>query len=238
MRDAFDEEDLILLESVASQFETALNNAKQAEEIIQSLHEKELLLKELHHRVKNNLQIVSSLLSLQSDSVTDSEVLDMFEASKARIDSMALIHEQLYTSPDFDRIDLTLYVNNLCNNLRASLDRHHDRIQLKLKIEKFVKDINFAIPFSLILNELVSNAFKHAFPQNGRGSIEVKLQTNPQKQMMLTVSDNGVGLPEDLDIHNTKSMGMQLISALAVQLHAKMNVNKTDGTAFELTFLK
>jgi PAS domain S-box-containing protein len=118
-------------------------------EIKQSLHEKELLLKELHHRVKNNLQIVSSLLSLQSDNINDKKVLEMFNSSRSRIDSMALIHEQLYSSPDFDRIDLSVYIKNLCRNIRDSLDQGLNVIELNMEIERIVKDINFAIPFSL-----------------------------------------------------------------------------------------
>jgi two-component sensor histidine kinase len=177
------------------------------------------------------------LLSLQSDNINDRKVLEMFEASKARIDSMALIHEQLYASPDFERIDLSVYIKNLCRNIRDSSDLDSNKIKLNLQVERFVKNINFAIPFSLILNELVSNAFKHAFPINKKGIILVNLQSNSKKEMVLSVSDNGVGLPKDLDIYNTQSMGMQLISALAVQLHAEIKVKKTDGTMFKLTFL-
>lgn len=206
-------------------------------EIKQSLHEKELLLKELHHRVKNNLQIVSSLLSLQSDNINDKKVLEMFNSSRSRIDSMALIHEQLYSSPDFDRIDLSVYIKNLCRNIRDSLDQGLNVIELNMEIERIVKDINFAIPFSLILNELVSNAFKHAFPNNNNGNILIKFEFNSKKEMILSVNDDGVGLPENIDIYNTQSMGMQLISALAVQLNAKIQVNRNNGTLFELRFL-
>ena len=148
-KNAFDQEELQLLEIIAAQIQTAINNAKHAQEMKQSLHQKELLLKELHHRVKNNLQIVSSLLSLQSDNINDKKVLDMFNTSRSRIDSMALIHEQLYSSPDFDRIDFSVYIKNLCRNIRDSLDKGLNVIELNMEIERIVKDINFAIPFSL-----------------------------------------------------------------------------------------
>ena len=148
-KNAFDQEELQLLEIIAAQIQTAINNAKHAQEMKQSLHQKELLLKELHHRVKNNLQIVSSLLSLQSDNINDKKVLDMFNTSRSRIDSMALIHEQLYSSPDFDRIDFLVYIKNLCRNIRDSLDKGLNVIELNMEIERIVKDINFAIPFNL-----------------------------------------------------------------------------------------
>ena len=174
---------------------------------------------------------------MQSDSVNDVKFLEMFESSRARIDSMALIHEQLYSSPDFDRIDLLVYIKNLCRNISDSLDKGYNNISMGLKIDKFVKNISFAIPFSLILNELISNIFKHAFPNNNNGNIIVNLNKNSKNEMVLRVSDDGIGLPDNIDINNTQSMGMQLITALAVQLHANVKVEINNGTIVELTFL-
>ncbi len=209
---------------------TAENKVKQ------SLEEKELLLRELHHRVKNNLQIVSSLLSLQSHSLDDEKMIELLSASKSRIDSMALIHEQLYASPDFENIDLSVYVRNLCRYIRDYANIDPNNIKINLKIDSIVKNINFAIPFSLIINELISNAYKHAFPDNRSGEINLSIKRIKKDNMILTVNDNGLGLPKDIDIEKSQSMGMQLISALAQQLHAKININRDNGTTFEFVF--
>ncbi len=214
-----------------------ITERKNAEQKIKaSLEEKELLLRELHHRVKNNLQIVSSLLSLQSHSLDDEKMLELLSASKSRIDSMALIHEQLYASPDFENIDLSVYVRNLCRYIRDYANIDPNSIKMNLKIDSIIKNINFAIPFSLIINELISNAYKHAFPDNRTGEINLSIKRIKKDKMILTVNDNGIGIPTDIDIDTSQSMGMQLISALAQQLHAKININRNNGTTFEFIF--
>jgi len=212
-----------------------INERKRAEEQIRtSLREKELLLSEIHHRVKNNLQIVSSLLSLQSDYVTDADALAMFRESQQRVKSMALIHEKLYESEDFAHIDFSDYLAALSSHLISS----YQRPSVRLLIEGCTTsvDITTAIPCGLIVNELVTNAFEHAFPDGREGTITVSLCMDDAGTHVLSVSDDGVGFPEDLDFRNTKSLGLQLVTALVNQLDGTIDLSRENGTAFVISF--
>lgn len=201
-----------------------------------SLREKELLLKEVHHRVKNNLQVVSSLLHLQSDTITEPATLAMFSESRNRIKSMALIHEKLYQSEELARIDFAEYVRNLTNYLYRSYTVEAQFIQLVLEVEAVHLNIDAAIPCGLILNELVSNSLKYAFPQKQKGEIRIRLLRQESGQLLLLVQDDGVGLPKDLEVQNPKTLGLNLIRILAKQLHGEMSLHSENGTAFRLTF--
>jgi two-component sensor histidine kinase len=210
---------------------------KRAEEQIKaSLKEKEVLLKEIHHRVKNNLQAISSLLYLQSKGVKDKEALEMFQDGQNRVRSMALIHERLYQSKDVARVDFAEYVRNLANYLFCSYGVHSNVIQLKVNVEDVFLGIDTAIPCGLITNELISNSLKHAFPGGRGGEIRIELCADNDRQLNLMVSDNGVGFPNDLDFRETESLGLQLVNTLVEQLEGTVELDRSGGTAFEITF--
>ncbi len=211
-----------------------ITERKKAEEQIKaSLKEKEILLQEVHHRVKNNMQIISSLLNLQSRHIKDKESLGLFKSSQNRVKSMALIHERLYQSKDFTRIDVADYVQNLTNNLFITYGISKDAVKLKMNIKDIFLDINIAIPCALIINELVSNSLKHAFPNGKKGEIQISMHLLSKDEIELVVCDNGVGMPEDENLKNTKSLGLYLVSMLAEdQLHGEIKLDKTEGTAF------
>ena len=211
-----------------------ITERKKAEEQIKaSLKEKEILLQEVHHRVKNNMQIISSLLNLQSRHIKDEESLELFKSSQNRVKSMALIHERLYQSKDFTRIDVADYVQNLTNHLFITYGISRDDIKLKINIKDIFLDINTAIPCALIINEIVSNSLKHAFPNGKKGEIKISMHPLSKDEVELVVGDNGVGIPEDANLRNTKSLGLYLVSMLAEdQLHGEIKLDKTEGIAF------
>lgn len=213
-----------------------ITERRKAEEQIKiSLREKEVLLKEVHHRVKNNLQVISSLLSLQAQTVKDEETRRLLEESRNRVKSMAYIHMQLYQSKNFAQIDFAPYVRNLAKNLLESHKKNGERVSLDVCVEDIFLSLDTAIPCGLIINELVSNALEHAF-QNGRdGEIIVGLRKDGKKNM-LVVSDNGVGLPREIDLHNTDTLGLQLVSALVDQLDGSLKLERDQGTVFRIAF--
>ena len=219
------------------QAQEELTQRRQAEaQLTASLREKEVLLKEVHHRVKNNMQIVSSLLELQSDVIDDAALLAQFRDSQDRIRSMALIHETLYQSPDLARLDLAPYIHTLSAQLVQSYNVDPQRITIRIQVEPIVLDIDQAIPCGLILNELLSNAFKYAFPQNHTGEVHVELHTNTAQQAALVVRDNGIGFPDEIDFRHTESLGLQLVAMLTEQFQGTIALERADGTTFTLTF--
>jgi len=196
-----------------------------------------VLLREIHHRVKNNMQIVSSLLRLQSRYTKDKQILDIFKASQNRIETMAFIHEKLYQSKDLARVDFTDYVNTLTRNLFTTYGVSTARIKLNIDIKNVSLPLDNAILCGLIINELVSNSLKHAFPTNKQGKIKIALHPINKNKWELIVSDNGVGIPEDIDFRNTESLGLHLVTILAEdQLRGEINLNRTEGTEFKIKF--
>ena len=198
-----------------------------------SLKEKEVLLSEIHHRVKNNMQVIISLLKLQAEKIEDKNYANMLQESQNRILSMALLHEQLYMSKDFANIDFSKYVKSLLNGLFISHGIDTNKVKLNIDITDVSFDIENAIPCGLIINELVSNSLKHAFPRQREGNISIILQSINEDELELTVSDDGVGIPEDLDVRAAESMGLHIVRVLAEQtLEGKMELNRTEGTRF------
>ena len=189
----------------------------------ESIQEKEVLLKEIHHRVKNNLQVISSLLNLQSMYIKDKEAFDVFKESQDRVKSMAMIHEKLYQSGNFAEIDFSQYIKNLTSSIYSSYGMDTKLIKLKISAENIFLDINNAIPCGLIINELVTNAIKHAFPSGRSGEINIKFSRIDNKYI-LSVQDNGIGLPDSFIIEKTESLGMQLIYSLVSQLEGEFEV--------------
>jgi len=210
---------------------------KEAAKTESSLQEKELLLREIHHRVKNNLQVISSLLSLQSRTSKDEQAIKMAKESQNRIKVMALIHEKLYRSKDFANVEFNDYIKNLVNDLFASYRVSASRISLKLEIEDLSLGIDTAILTGLIINELVTNCLKYAFSIDSDGEIKISLRSLDDGQNELIVSDNGVGIPESLNIKNAESLGLRMITNLTERsLHGKVSINRNNGTEFRIIF--
>jgi PAS domain S-box-containing protein len=202
--------------------------------ILRSLHEKEVLLKEVHHRVKNNMQIIFSLLSLQAKRVADPTTRLMFDESMNRVSSMALIHERLYHSKDLTNIDFKGYLQSLVDAISSIY--HCPNVTCTVEMETLFLDVNAGIPCGLIANELISNSFKHGFPDGSKGVITVAVCKNIQGEYVLTVKDNGIGYPPNIDFKTTSSLGMQLVNGLTAQLHGTMELSTVDGTKFSITF--
>lgn len=200
-----------------------------------SLEEKEILLKEINHRVKNNLQIISSLLSLQSSNITDPLAQNYFRISQDRIKAMALIHEKLYQSEDLARIDFGDYLETLAPNLHQSYGNDTQNIELNIDAEFMLLGVDVAIPCGLIVNELISNSLKHAFPGNRSGAITVEAHTAGGTHT-LVVRDNGIGIPENLDIGSSDSLGFTILNALSGQVRGTVEVENNDGALFRITF--
>ena len=210
---------------------------KSGEQIKAALAEKVTLLKEIHHRVKNNMQIITSLLRLQADTIKDARYLDMFRESQMRIQSMALIHDKLYRSDDLAGIGFGEYLKELSAHLIRTYAINPDAVTIQVEAADVRLGLNAAIPCGLLMNELVSNSLKHAFPDDRKGEISITLQPVEDDQIVLTVSDNGIGLPDDLDFRNTKSLGMELVVILAEgQLGGTVELDRTGGTAFKVVF--
>jgi PAS domain S-box-containing protein len=214
-----------------------ITERKQADEKIKaSLKEKDVLLKEIHHRVKNNLQIISSLLKLQSSSIKDKHTLEMFKDSQSRIRTMALIHEKLYQSQDISRVNFVEYISNLAANLFRSYELVTTAINPIINVENIFLEIDVAVPCGLIINEIVSNSLKYAFPDRRKGEIQIHLYFFNEHEIKLIVSDNGIGLPKYLDFKNTETLGLQLVSNLVEQLEGTIEVNGNSGTEFIIKF--
>lgn len=199
-----------------------------------SLKEQEILLREIHHRVNNNMQIISSLLSLQSTQVKDEWDLDLFIDSLNRVKSMAKVHERLYQSDDLSSIKFAEYGSSMLTDLFSS-HRTSPGIRLKVDIEDVSFNMETAIPCGLIINELVSNSLKYAFP-DGQGEIIVSLIHYQGNKFCLTISDNGIGIPEDMDFKNTKSLGFRLTNNLTQQLEGEILLDRSNGTKFQIIF--
>jgi len=232
----YSEEEKDILKFVSDQVAMAIHRKRTEAQIKASLKEKEVLLKEVHHRVKNNMQVISSLLNLQSRHIQDSAVLEMFKESQRRIRSMALIHERLYQSSDLSRIEFSQYLRNLATHLFHSCQVDSSRIQLRIEAEEVYLNINTAIPCGLIVNELVSNSLKHGFPGERSGSLGLDLRRLNGDGYMLRVKDDGVGFPETLDFRKTETLGMQIVSTLVDQIEGRLELERGSGTGFTLEF--
>ena len=221
----------------ASAIARDITQRKQAErQLKKALKEKELLLQEIHHRVKNNLQIVSSLLSIQSRRVQDEQALHAFKESQSRIQSIALIHETLCRSEDFSKIDFAEYVRELAHHLLASYGINSQAIQLEMDLKDVRLGVDTAVPCGLLITELISNSLTHAFPSRRKGKVQVRLHPTENNRFELTISDNGIGFPREVDFHSARSIGLQLVNKLAEQLQATIEIRTSDGTDFKMTF--
>ncbi len=206
-------------------------------EIVESLKEKEVLLKEIHHRVKNNLQVISSILNLQSSFVKDTRTLEILEESRNRIRSMAIIHENLYQTTNFSSINFSDYLMNLTGNLISSYRIHSGYIELRTDMDKVELILDQAIPCGLLVNELITNALKYAFPNDASGEIFVGLKEK-NGRILLEIRDNGVGLPKEFDILSSDTLGLQLVTTLVEQLDGEIKFDSSKGIKYLITFEK
>jgi len=210
---------------------------KLSERHVQSaLREQTALLKEVHHRVKNNLQVVTSLLGLQSMVIPDPATRKMFQESQNRIHSMALLHEQLYQSQDISQINCGEYIRGLAGHLFRSYGVSTSRIELAIHMEELRLSMDTAVPLGLVVNELLSNCLKYAFPNGRKGTVKIQLSKCQGRPCCLTVADNGVGLPADVTLWSSKSLGLRLVKMLAEQMDAHVEVNGRRGTKVKLVF--
>ncbi|MGO9388090.1 MAG: histidine kinase dimerization/phosphoacceptor domain -containing protein [Methanobacterium sp.] len=209
---------------------------KNSEMLIKkSLEEKNLLIKEIHHRVKNNLMVISGLLNLQSRYIHDKNDLEFFKESQSRAKSMALIHERLYQSDNFKSIDFGEYIVKLSNDLFHTYNCDASHVKFDIEVENIMVDVDTAIPLGLIVNELLSNSLKHGFPDARSGDIKIKFHRYHDK-LQLIVKDDGIGLSGKIDYKNTDSLGLQLVNLLTGQIDGELEVNMNGGTEFIISF--
>jgi PAS domain S-box-containing protein len=206
------------------------------EKLAASLHEKEVLLKEIHHRVKNNMQVVFSLLSLQSDQIADPEAVKAFRESQNRVKSMALLHEKLYQSENLARIDFARYLGSLLDHLFQSFGSSAAHVQRVIDVPGVSLGLDTAIPCGLIVNELVSNALKYAFVGRDHGQVQLRMRADADRRYHLVVWDDGVGLPKEVDFRQAKTLGLQLVNMLTNQLHGSVEYRNGSGTEFHIVF--
>jgi two-component sensor histidine kinase len=207
-----------------------------------SLHEKEVLLKEIHHRVKNNLQVISSLLKLQSEKIKEPDLLETFMESQNRIRAMALVHEKIYQSKTLSKIDFTEYIHSFMTYMDSSYNLNPEKIRMHIHADdqSHYFKIDTAIPCGLILNELISNSYKYAFPGELKGNIHLSFGIDKESKTdyhyFIEISDDGIGIPLTIDIKKTDSLGLQLIEMLTAQLGGTLNLDRSKGTKFTIHF--
>jgi len=209
---------------------------KAEKQIKKSLEEKEILLKEIHHRVKNNMQVISSLLNIQAGYIKDEEIQEIFHALHDRIRSMSLLYEMLYKSKDLVRVDLSEYIRNLTTRLISMYRDKVGPIDLKLNVKDVYLNLKRAVPCGLIITELVSNSLKHAFSETERGEIAVEMYPDKGEKYTLIIRDSGKGFPEGLDFHETESLGMKLVVNFVNQLKGTIELNRKEGTKYKIVF--
>lgn len=224
------------LHSTNKELQKEILERRQAEEkIAASLHEKEILLKEIHHRVKNNLQIISSLLKLQANSIKDEQVKESFRESQQRIVAMASVHTQLYESQNLAAISFADYVQDMTRQLLQACKTDTAAIGLVINIEEIMLPIHSAIPCGLLINELITNALKYAFPEARKGEITIEAQQT-ENGVRLIFADNGIGLPNDVDFHTTETLGLRLVQMLVKQLDGSIELSSEKGTRYVIQF--
>ncbi|MCE7858607.1 MAG: HAMP domain-containing protein [Chloroflexi bacterium CFX2] len=236
-------EQVALMRTIADKASYSIENARllgqtrrRLEEQTALHNEKEVLLKEIHHRVKNNLQIISSLLNLQTRNVKDRQILDALRDSQNRVRSMALIHEKLYQSDNLAQVNFGEYVHSLVSFLLASYQNGHSLVDLQIDLGNLYLPLETAIPCGLIVNELVTNTLKYAFPENGKGTLWIKTSQTPGGDFVLCIRDDGIGLPADLDVAGSNTLGLQLVHGLVAQLNGALEIDKRDGVGYRISF--
>jgi PAS domain S-box-containing protein len=224
---------LVAIEGIARDITERMKNEAA---LRASLKEKEVLLREIHHRVKNNMQVISSLLNLQSRLIEDPQMVEMFRQCQRRIRSMALVHDKLYRSPDLANIDFAEYLKSLAETIFQDYRWQLGQVELKIDLDPLNLNINKAVPVGLIVNELITNSLKHGFPWGGKGTIWVTLKRVAENQARLQVKDDGVGIPEGFDLKKAQSMGLIIINTLVGQIDGEIEIRREAGTDVRITF--
>lgn len=217
-------------------FEDVTERRENERRLQESLKEKEVLLKEVHHRVKNNMQVISSILNLQSSYIDDPKALEVLSESQDRIKSMSFVHESLYQSDTLSEVNFTEYIRNIATNLYHSYTRPQGGIELRFELQQVSINLDTSIPCGLIINELVSNALKYAFKGREKGVITIHLARLTEERLRLIVEDDGVGLPSGFVVENAESLGLQLVTTLATQVSGELEVINDNGMRFKLDF--
>ncbi len=232
----YSESQIEILSTIASQASIALQNASLYNEVKKSLTEKEILLQEVHHRVKNNLQIMSSLVKLQSHHIKDEKTLEILKESENRIRSMAIVHNKLYNTKDYENIDFGDYVKSLTESFYTTYGMRLNKIAFDINIKNIILNIDTAIPCGLIINELVSNSIKYAYPDQRQGIITISMGFSENGLYSLEVRDNGIGLPQGFDAKTSKTLGIELVTLLTNQLNGKLEIQSGNGVSFKIVF--
>jgi two-component sensor histidine kinase len=232
----FLKEERYLIDTISERVSRITDHMRTDEALMNTLDKKDILMKEIHHRMKNNLIIIQGLLQLQAVKVRDDEARELFDESGNRIRAMSMIHEALFDTQDFRSIDASQYIRKLAEKLFDSYRIGPSRVSLNIEAPSAVIDIDTMIPCGLIINELVSNSLKHAFPDNMEGELFIGLYRTTDDEYTLIVRDNGIGMPADLDIYKTVSLGMQIVTGLIKQIKGSLNVSREGGTEFKITF--
>ncbi|NQY73608.1 MAG: PAS domain S-box protein [Candidatus Margulisbacteria bacterium] len=213
-----------------------ISKRKNAEnKLRKSVHEKDILLKEIHHRVKNNLQIVTSMLNIKANSIQNQHIKKVMEDCRERVHAMSLIHETMYQSPDVSQVDFTKYIKNLVNMLFIAYNTRADEIKLSLDVEDIFLSLDSAVPCGLIINELVTNALNHAFPKGRQGIVSVSVYRKVNL-IHICIQDDGIGIPPEIDPNAASSFGLYLVHVLVMQIEGELSVNVEKGTRLQLTF--
>jgi two-component sensor histidine kinase len=237
LRDARTRKDRALVAGALQQSEERVESQRATlERQTASLQQRETLLREIHHRVKNNMQVMSSLLSLQARAALNPETRRMLEDNQNRIQSMALLHEILYQSEDLAMVDFPKYVLRTVDYLFRSFGVNDDQVRLHTELDQLALELDDALPFGLLISEVVSNSLKHGFPHGRRGQVSIVLRQQSATTISLFLSDDGIGLPQDLDWTTTRSLGLRLVRALAQQLRGNLEISSQGGTEVRLTF--
>lgn len=203
-----------------------------------SIAEKEVLVREIHHRVKNNLQIITSLLNLQTSYIKDREDKALFKQSQNRINSMSMIHEMLYNSDNLANVEYSRYVHQLATNLISSFKGEVNNIELSLDIPKIFLNLDTAIPLGLLINEIITNSLKYGIPQHSSGTIHIKIEEHSDTDFTLYIGDNGVGFSKEINSKTSNSLGLSLIDSLTSQLKGSLEKLKGKGTNYKINFKK
>jgi PAS domain S-box-containing protein len=226
------------LEKINIALQKEINEKKKAiEKSDTALKEKEILLKEVHHRIKNNLQVISSLINLQTSQIHDPDLLKFCTQTKNRIRSIALIHEKLYRSGNLSNVDFGEYVKELMDNINETY-KSEAWVTINIDVQNIFLSVDTAILLGLIINEIATNSFKYAFKDGRRGELIISLIPEDANRLKLTIKDNGIGFPKEIDFRNTSSLGLQLVNVLVSQLEGEISLDCREGTKFEIIFLK
>lgn len=237
IRDARTRREREQVERALNETEERLVTQKAAmERQTELLQQRETMLREIHHRVKNNMQVMSSLLSLQSRVVSNPETSRMLEENQNRIQSMALVHELLYQSEDLAAVDFSKYIRRMVDHLFRSYGVNERQIRLLTELDPIALELDDALPSGLLINEVISNSLKHGFPDGRSGEVRIQLRCPSAATVVLALSDNGVGMPRELDWITSRSLGLRLVRALAQQLRAELEIRSQDGTEVKLVF--